>query len=137
MDIDVGPVPAASMAAYAEFARGILHSEGPGAEVPSDAARSFDAFLDEWTELARQGGDVTWRAHADAEVLEYLAYTFYRVAKEVREEAGDVDVVPEEAAPFYWTLVRSLLDALEAEGGSRAEFASHLREFWPGGGLST
>lgn len=136
MLIEVGPVSAASMAAYAEFARRVLHSEGPGAEVPSDAARSFDAFLDEWTELASEGGDVTWRADADPEVVEYLAYTFFRVAKEVREEAGDVDVVPEEAAPFYWTLVRSFLDALEEEGGSRAEFAAHLREFWPGGGLS-
>lgn len=137
MDIAVGPVSAASMAAYVEFARVVLHSEGPGAGVPSDAARSFDGFLDEWDELAREGGDVTWYAKADPEVVEYLAYTFFRVAKEVREEAGDVQVVPEEAAPFYWTLVRSFLDALEVEGGSRAEFASHLREFWPGGGLAS
>jgi TRAP transporter 4TM/12TM fusion protein len=33
---------------------------------------------------------------------------------------------------IYWLLVGALLDALAAEGGARAEFAVHLREFWPG-----
>lgn len=131
VEVVVGPVNAASMAAFVDFGRRLLHSAGPGADVPSDAASSFDAYLDEWDTLAAQGGDVTWIAEADAEVAEYLVYAFYRVAKDVTDEAGR-SLVPEPAAPFYWLLVEALLDALADEGGSRAEFASHLREFWPG-----
>lgn len=131
MEVVVGPVAAESMGAFVEFARRLLHSAGPGADVPSDAASSFDAYLDEWVALAARGGDVTWATEADAELAEYLVYAFYRVAKDVNDEAGR-SLVPEPAAPFYRLLVGSLLDALAGEGGSRAEFASHLREFWPG-----
>jgi hypothetical protein len=132
VDVVVGPVSAASMGAWADFARRLLHSAGPGADVPSDAAASFDTDLDEWEALAADGGDVTWSTTLEAEMAEYLVYAFYRVAKDVNDEAGKAPVVPEPAAPFYWLLVGTLLDALAGEGGSRAEFAAHLREFWPG-----
>lgn len=131
VEVVVGPVAAASMGAFAEFARRLLHSAGPGADVPSDAASSFDQYLDEWDVLSGLGGDVTWSSESDPEVAEYLVYAFYRVAKDVNDEAGR-SLVPEPAQPFYRLLVGSLLDALAEEGGSRAEFASHLREFWPG-----
>lgn len=132
MEVVVGPVPAPSMAAFATFARRVLRAEGPGADVPSDAAQAFEAYIDEWTSLARRHDDPTWTAVANPEVIEYLVYAFYRVTKEVDDEAGSVPVVPEDAAPFYLLLVGALLDALAAQGGSQAEFASHLREFWPG-----
>ena len=132
MQVAIGPVAAASMGAFVEFARRLLHSAGPGAEVPSDAASSFDRYLDEWGALADRGGDVVWTTEVEAELAEYLVYAFYRVAKEVNDEAGRSPVVPDPAAPFYWLLVGALLDALASEGGSRAEFAAHLREFWPG-----
>jgi len=132
--VEVGPVPAASMAAFARFADAVLHTaDGPGASVPSDAASAFEGYIAEWA----AGGsgaldDLTWSTEADGEVIEYLVYAFYRVSQQVNEEAGDDQVVPDDAAPFYWILVGALLDALAAEGGSRAEFAAHLREFWPG-----
>lgn len=133
MEVAVGPVAATSMAAFAEFARRLLHSAGPGADVPSDAASSFEAYLDEWEARAGAGGDLTWSTTLEPELAEYLVYAFYRVAKDVNDEAGPAPVIPEPAAPFYWLLVGALLDALAEEGGSRAEFAAHLREFWPGG----
>ncbi|HMJ75401.1 MAG TPA: hypothetical protein VK507_05485 [Iamia sp.] len=132
MEVVVGPVAATSIGAWVSFARRLLHSAGPGADVPSDAAASFDTYLDDWEALAGAGGDVTWETELEAELAEYLVYAFYRVAKDVNEEAGKAPVVPDAAAPFYWLLVGALLDALAGEGGSRAEFASHLREFWPG-----
>ena len=133
MEVVVGPVGAASMGAFADFGRRLLHSAGPGADVPSDAASSFDRYLDEWEALAAQGDDVTWATELEAELAEYLVYAFYRVAKDVNDEAGRATVVPPDpAAPFSWLLVGALLDALAGEGGSRAEFAAHLREFWPG-----
>jgi hypothetical protein len=135
VEVVVGPVPAASVAAYAAFAGGVLHSAGPGADVPSDAARAFDDYIEEWAAAAAAAheGDVTWVGHAEPEFVEYLVYAFYRLAKDVSDEGGDhVSAVPDAAAPFYRLLVAGLLDALAAEGGSRAEFAAHLREFWPG-----
>jgi len=132
LQVAVGPEPAQRMAAFASFARDLLHAEGPGADVPSDAVRAFDGYIDEWSALAARGDDPTWITVADPEVIEYLVYAFFRVAKEVNDEAGAAQVVPDEAAPFYWLLVGALLDALAAEGGSPAEFAAHLREFWPG-----
>ena len=132
VQVEVGAVDAASMGAFARFGRVVLHSAGPGADVPSDAASAFEGYLDEWAGLADRGGHVTWVTEVDPEVAEYLVYSFYRIAKEMNDEAGEAQVVPDDAAEFYWLLVGGLLDALAAEGGSRAEFASHLREFWPG-----
>lgn len=133
MQVVVGPVAGESMAAFSDFGRAVLRGQGPGAEVPSDAARAFEGYLDEWQVLGTaEPGDVTWETEVDGEIVEYLAYTFFRVATEINDEAGLDQVVPTPAAPFYWSLVRALLTALEGEGGSRAEFAAHLREFWPG-----
>ncbi|MGI8936684.1 MAG: hypothetical protein ACR2JF_00460 [Iamia sp.] len=133
MEVVVGPVKAESMAAFAAFGSERLHAAGPGADVPSDAAQAFDGYLAEWADLGQQGSeDVTWSTSADPEVVEYLVYSFFRLTKQINEAAGRQSVVPEAAGPFYWLLVGGLLDALEVEGGSRAEFAAHLREFWPG-----
>ena len=134
MDVVVGPVGARSMGAFVRFGRELLHAAGPGADVPSDAASAFDGYLDEWDALAaaRTDEDLTWTTTVEPEVAEYLVYAFYRVAKEVNDEAGDAPVVPVDAAPFYWTLVGGLLHALEGEGGSHAELAGDLRTFWPG-----
>lgn len=132
MEVVVGPVPAASVGAFAAFARQTLESAGPGADVPSDAASSFLGYIAEWERLAARRGDVTWHLEADAEVVEYLVYAFWRVAKEMNDEAGPAQVVPTDAAPFYWVLVGGLLTALDEAGGSHAELAANLREFWPG-----
>ncbi len=134
MEVVLGPVAADSMAAFVRFGRALLHAAGPGADVPSDAASAFDRYLDEWEALAadRAGTDVTWTTEVEPEVAEYLVYAFYRVAKDVNDEAGEAQVVPTDAAPFYWLLVGSLLHALEDEGGSHAELAADLRTFWPG-----
>ncbi len=133
MDIEVGPVKARSMGAFARFAHEKLHAEGPGADVPSDAAAAFEGYIDEWATLAEgDDEDVIWTASAEPEVVEYLVYSFFRLTKEINDAAGKAQVVPDAAAPFYWMLVSGLLGALEGEAGSRAEFAAHLREFWPG-----
>lgn len=134
VEVVVGPVAAPSVEAFARFGRALLHAAGPGADVPSDAASAFDGYLDEWDALAAGAGDadVTWTTQVEPEVAEYLVYAFYRVAKEVNDEAGEAQVVPDGAASFYWLLVGGLLHALEDEGGSHAELAADLRTFWPG-----
>jgi hypothetical protein len=132
MEVVVGPVPAASVGAFAVFARHTLEGAGPGADVPSDAARAFLDYIAEWDALAGEPGDVTWVVTAEPEVVEYLVYAFWRVAKEMNDEAGAATVVPPDGAAFYWLLVGALLSALDAAGGSHAELAANLREFWPG-----
>lgn len=132
MEVVVGPVEARSVRAFVSFARGILSGEeGPGAAVPSDAARDYDGFLDQWESLAAAEGEVTWVAETDPEVMEYLVYAFYRLAKDLLDEADQPRIIPDDAVAFYVLLVGALLDALKEVGGSQAEFATQLREFWP------
>lgn len=129
----MGPVPSASVGAFAAYAKAVLEEAGPGADVPSDAARSFLDYIGEWEALATEPGDVTWAATAEPEVVEYLVYAFWRVAKDVNTAAGGGPaVVPDPAMPFYRRLVGALLTGLDEEGGSHAELAANLREFWPG-----
>jgi hypothetical protein len=132
MEVVVGPVSARSMGVFAGFARTTLEGAGPGADVPSDAASSFFGFIEEWEELATRGGELTWSAEAEPEVVEYLLYAFWRLAKEIGEGAGGAPIIPEEGTSFYWLLVSGLLGAMTEAGGSHAEFAANLREFWPG-----
>jgi hypothetical protein len=132
MEVVVGPVEARSVRAFVAFARGILSLEdGPGAAVPSDAARDYDDYLDQWEALAEAGGEVTWAAETDPEVMEYLVYAFYRLTKDLLDEAEAPRIIPDDAVAFYVLLVGAVLDALKEVGGAQAEFADHLREFWP------
>ena len=132
MEVVVGPCDARSVRAFVSFARGILSLEGgPGAAVPSDAARDYDDYLDQWEALAEADGEVTWVADTDPEVMEYLVYAFFRLAKDLLDEADAPRIIPDDAVAFYVLLVGAVLDALKEVGGSQAEFAAHLREFWP------
>ena len=132
MEVVVGPVQASSVRAFVSYARGVLSGvEGPGAAVPSDAARDYDEYLVQWEELAASGGEVTWVAETDPEVMEYLVYAFYRLAKDLLDESDQPRLIPDDAVAFYVLLVGAVLDALTEVGGSQAEFAAHLREFWP------
>ena len=132
MEVVVGPVQASSVRAFVSYARGVLAgAEGPGAAVPSDAARDYDEYLVQWEELAASGGEVTWVSETDPEVMEYLVYAFYRLAKDLLDESDQPRLIPDDAVAFYVLLVGAVLDALTEQGGSQAEFAAHLREFWP------
>ena len=68
VQVVVGPVAAESVGAFSEFGRAVLHGQGPGAEVPSDAAAAFEGYLDEWDELGGATGDVTWATEVDGDL---------------------------------------------------------------------
>jgi hypothetical protein len=132
MEVVVGPVEASSVRAFVSFARGILSgAEGPGAAVPSDAARDYAEYLAQWEALAEADGEVTWQAETDPEVMEYLVYAFYRLAKDLLDEADQPRIIPDEAVAFYVLLVGAVLDALAEVGGAQEQFATQLRELWP------
>lgn len=127
--MSVGPVPSASVAAYVDFATAVL-DEG-SEKIEPDVREAFRGYLDEWRTDAATGTDVSWTREVPQEVAEYLMLAFYRVARE-RASRPQARTRPPEADAFYWALVRAVLAALEEAGAGTAEFADHLRSFWPG-----
>lgn len=129
--VEVGPVPASSVQAFIDHASVLLAHEE---KLPDDLAQTFAGYVQEWRALAAEGGDVVWTAEAPADVAEYLVHAFYRMAQrvdEARSSGSQVPELPPEAEAFYHELVRALLATMDAEGGGAAEFAEHLRSFWP------
>jgi hypothetical protein len=139
MHVEVGPVPAASAIAWIGYARtviagGRVKGRRVDAGVSGEIAESFGRYLDKWQAIADKGGDFKWVDEVNPEEAEYLVLAFFRAAQHLSElaEARGRTSMPDEAAPFYASLVIGVLDALEAEGASTAGFAEELRGFWPG-----
>jgi hypothetical protein len=139
VQVDIGPVAAASATAWIDYARAVLEGYGFDDERPvdghlgSEVVTSFRNYLDQWAHVAKRGGEFKWTAEVDLEEVEYLVHAFYRVASLATEaaEARGKRLMPPEAEPFYASLVHGLLDALESSGAPAAEFAEELRQFWP------
>jgi hypothetical protein len=101
--------------------------------MPVDVVEAFREYLGEWRKLAGKGAAVHWEADVPADTAEYLVLPFFRLAERLEETAAlRGPAAPAEAGQFYRLLVAGLLDGLAADGQSSAEFAEHLRSFWPG-----
>ncbi len=136
MHVAVGPVSSASALAFIGYARDVIERGAPANQLPADVAAAFTSYLDEWEGLARTGRDFTWETTVAVEVAEYLVHAFYRLAQRLEEAArARGPAAPPEGRSFYRMLVDGLLDGMAGEGASAAEFAEHLRSFWPGDGL--
>ncbi len=138
MQLAVGPVASASVVAFADYAERVLdgkvHGIEPGAGLPPDVLDAFRRRLQEWRRLAAAGPAFLWEADVPGDQAEYLVHAFYRLARRLDIAAADgAPAAPEQAEPFYRLLVGALLDGLAADGTGAAEFADHLRSFWPGG----
>ena len=139
VQVNIGPVPAASATVWIDYARAVLEGYGLGDqpvddEIGVEVVRSFRSYLDQWARIAKQGGEFKWSADVDLEEVEYLVHAFYRLAGKATaaaEERGR-KLMPPEGADFYNALVIGVLGALEAAGTPAAEFAEELRQFWPG-----
>lgn len=135
--MEVGPLPSASVLAWARYAEAVLAPSGripPSPDVPVEAAGSFLAYITEWQKAAQDAPEFHWETDVPGEVAEYLVLAFYRVVQRLAglAEARGAPASPPEGQAFYVMLVNSLLDALAAEGPGAAEFSDHLRSFWPG-----
>jgi len=136
--IEIGPVPADSALEYVRLARvqlAALHDD-PGdlqATLTPYVLDMFDQWVDEWESGAQADDPFSWRIDLDPEVIEHTFYAFFLVVQKITDTYGDEgppgDV--QMRRPFRLALTRGVLDALEAEGDSTAEFARHLREYWP------
>jgi hypothetical protein len=139
VQVDIGPVAAASATAWIDYARAVLEGYGFDDKAPVDnqigfeVVKSFRNYLDQWAQVAKRGGEFKWTAEIDLEEVEYLVHAFYRVASLATSaaEARGKRLMPPEGEAFYESLVHGLLDALESAGTPAAEFAEELRQFWP------
>jgi hypothetical protein len=133
--VEVGPLPSASARVWLHHARRVLGEARRGDfAVPADVLTEFERYLDEWDAAAAASETFRWQGQADPEVVEYLLHAWFNLAKanSRRIDAGEDRRRPPEAATFYRGLVRSLLDALAAEGRGSEDFAEELRTDWPG-----
>lgn len=138
MQLAVGPVASASVVAFADYAELVLDGKVRGIEagagLPPDVLVAFRRRLEEWRRLAAVGPAFLWETDVPGDQAEYLVHAFYRLARRLEVAAVDHGPAgPDEGEPFYRLLVGALLDGLAADGTGAAEFADHLRSFWPGG----
>lgn len=133
MRLDVGPVPSESVLSWVDYAAGVIASRG-GEDLPVDVVEGFRWYLLEWRREAERGPEFHWEAEVSPEVAEYLMLPFFRTAERLSTIAVQRrrPAAPPESTAFYVLLVQAVLDALEQEGPAQAEFADHLRSFWPG-----
>jgi hypothetical protein len=139
MHVELGPLPSASALTWVDYARAVLSAghalvDEAMVDLPPDVRSAFDGYLNDWRAAAREDEVFTWSADVPAEWAEYLLLAFYRLAQRLSKaaEARGVELAPPEGRAFYLELVNRLLDALAQSGESGAEFADHLRSFWPG-----
>jgi hypothetical protein len=134
--VALGPLPSESARAWLAYARHVVVTpRAHDAETLNDEIRhAFESYLTEWDKAAADDPVFRWETEVDGELVEYLVHAFYRVAVRLSEEAERRGgrLAPPEGDIFYAALVRALLDAMEAETVAAAEFAGHLRAFWPG-----
>lgn len=133
MRVVVGPVDATSAERWIEYAREVLAD--PPAELAAldpDLVTTFHRYLDEWS-AAAIAEEFRWEKDLPVEQVEYHLHAFHRVAEVLSARAaGRSPNSPPESEAFYRALVEGVLSALEEEHQACAEFARHLREFWPG-----
>jgi hypothetical protein len=133
--VAVGPVDAGSAKAWITWARELVAGlPARDGTVSEDLQAAFATYLDEWSAIAEAGATFRWETEAEPELVEYLVHGFYRLAGVITEEAERRGrrFSPPEGDAFYTALVNALLDALGEESAANAEFAGHLRAFWPG-----
>ena len=131
MHVEVGPASPESAVAFVDYANSVLDRDV--ADLPEDVVDPFRRYLAEWRSLASVGAAFHWDTEVPADTAEYLVLAFYRLAQRLEETAATSGpAAPPAAEEFYRLLVNALLDGLVAEGNASAEFAEHLRSFWPG-----
>jgi hypothetical protein len=139
MRVQVGPVASGSVTMWVAYARTVLaqaisrHDADLG-RIPLEALDGFERFLDTWDDLADRDTEFLWIADVDPEQIEYLAHTWFGLARALANQAErrGFPVSPPEGDEFYQALLHALLDGLAQEGRSLAEFAEQLRDEWPG-----
>lgn len=108
--------------------------DGPASDdhVPRDVVSQFSSYLRDWRPIAESAAEFTWSLEMEPEVAEYLVHAFFKLTMRQARSDEPTLQMPERASVFNRHLVKRMLGALSSEGPAEAEFAEHLRSFWPG-----
>ena len=136
VELDVGPVPPASAAAWMEWAE-LTFAElrsGPPSRTTfyAEALEGIERYFKQWMPQASVPDEAfRWRAQIDPDELEYLLCALLRLDARGDARRGQRRPAYDEGRVFFVVLVRALMHALETESPGRAAFAEQLRSAWP------
>jgi hypothetical protein len=117
--------------AYATDMLSVLQSL-PEDQLSSSALAAFGALLDEWRPIAARSKPFRWSSEQPPERAKYLLNALYVAGTVVEREAarGRARLRPASADEFHVLLVREVLEALEHESESDAQFVEQMRNVW-------
>jgi hypothetical protein len=134
MHIEIGPVSSGSARAWIEYAtemlvllRGLSNQE-----LGSRALDGFESLLEEWRPIAEAAEPFRWVSEEPPDRAQYLINALHLAGTVIERESavGRAYLRPAAADEFHFVLVQEVLDALEHEGGSYAQFVGHMRNVW-------
>jgi hypothetical protein len=132
--IEIGPVSRSSARAwidYATIALGQLRASHTP-RVPGRALDRFDELIREWRTAVAQEGPFHWSTDEPPEKVEFLMNALYTAGLEIERGAaeGSMTLRPSAADEFHIVMVQQVLDTLEHQSRSNAEFVESLRNDW-------
>lgn len=134
MKIEIGPVSRASARAWLDYGTDSiadLRRVAPKS-VASGVIDQFENLITEWSVVARRPGPFHWETDEPPEQVEFLMKALFTAGLEIEQgiEQHGMKLRPPEADEFHVMLVRQVLDTLELQGRSNAEFVESLRNEW-------
>lgn len=133
MQVEIGPVPSKAALAWLDYADGVLRElDRDDRGIPAGARAEFRRLTAEWRAAAQADPTFRWTGNPDPAHVEFLVLSLYRLGTRLSDEEreGRRELRPPEARRFHVVLVQSVLDALERQGVSEAQFVAQLREQW-------
>ena len=143
MLLEVGPVSSPAVIAWIDYAEAVLAvtADEPASDVvdesfddyvPAEVYDQFAGYLQDWRPIAESTDEFHWMLDIEPEVAEYLVHTFFKLSwRQARADDHGLRM-SSSAVVFNRHLVKRMLGSLSSEGPAEAEFAEHLRSFWPG-----
>jgi len=141
--LEVGPVSSDAVIAWIDYAEQVLATttDDPSPDVvdeafddhvPAEVYAQFAAYLRDWRPIAESTPEFHWTLDVEPEVAEYLVHAFFKLSWRQARVAAEAPRMSPSAIVFNRHLVKRMLGSLSSEGPAEAEFAEHLRSFWPG-----
>jgi hypothetical protein len=134
--LHIGPLPAAPARAFLDYAEATLEelSAGPDPSgAASEIAKSGLGYLGQWRAAATGTEVFEWVGDAEPLIVERFLLYWLNLARYLGERAKveGKPRMPQESLPVLDSVLGTLFDALESEGGEYAEHARLMRDRWP------
>ncbi len=134
VQVEIGPVPATSVSAWAATAQLTVQAlrEQPELGVPDDVITSFERYVAEWRALAATGPSTfRWVGEVDVGEVRRLASYWAFLANIARTDDHPIGVKPGSATaqPFYDALVAAMAEVVAVDDSDR--FSEKFEEVVP------